>query len=380
MWFDQAKAEDLNFLAQYGVWGGVPTVPVSLPGLGRYGRYQFDRLLLLQRNDLTVAQRRELVFLSAHFHKLDHFEFFELKADADDRHLNLGGFTEHVKVVFEYGQQAHKLLMEDTPFRAAYTRVTQARDEVFLQQLQAKRQKQQAQLDLTRAKGIKPPSHQGVVSKPMIPTKTAQRSQEEIDQRKAMLRERLAQNTDRRQNHEQAKQSADIKSQARTFFLAGEQAERRGQLNRALNHFKLCVDYLPKEAKYREAFARIKSQINETKAQELWEQVDQIQSTNDQMQQQYAFDLMLEACELSPNERRLLMLAQTAIEFEMTDRALPVLLKEQKKEPMNLEYMWALIQISEVMKDIDEAKKYADLMLSFDPSEPRALRFKKRYR
>ena len=121
MWFDQADAQDLNFLAGYGVWGGVPAQPIRLPGLGRYGRYQFDRRSLLQRNDLTVAQRRELIFLAEHFHKIDHFDFLSLEASADDRKLkkaffrfskrfhpdqvkplNLGSFGEHVRLVFEW--------------------------------------------------------------------------------------------------------------------------------------------------------------------------------------------------------------------------------------------------------------------------------------
>ena len=132
MWFDQAEAKDLTLLAEYGVWGGVPAAPLCLPGLGRYGRYQFDRYVLLQRNNLTVAQRREVIFLAEHFHKIDHFEFFELNHDADERSLkraffrfskrfhpdqvsaiDLGHFSEHVQMVFEYGQQAYKLLTEE---------------------------------------------------------------------------------------------------------------------------------------------------------------------------------------------------------------------------------------------------------------------------
>ena len=64
------------------IWclGGVPAYSGCLPGLGRYGRYEFDRYLLLQKNDLTVAQRREVIFLADYFHKIDHFEFFELKS------------------------------------------------------------------------------------------------------------------------------------------------------------------------------------------------------------------------------------------------------------------------------------------------------------
>ena len=79
MWFDRASAEDLSFLSQYELWGAVPAEPVRLPGLGRYGRAQLDARALLAPNDLTVADRREVLFLSSHFHRVDHFELFELE-------------------------------------------------------------------------------------------------------------------------------------------------------------------------------------------------------------------------------------------------------------------------------------------------------------
>ena len=52
------------------------------------------------------------------------------------------------------------------------------------------------------------------------PTPQSQRSQAQIDERKALLRQRLAQNQDRRQAHEQSKQTADLKSQTKSFFMA----------------------------------------------------------------------------------------------------------------------------------------------------------------
>jgi len=105
MWFDQADSEDLALLAQYDVWGGVPSTPLRLPGLGRYGRFEFDRRLLLQRNDLTVAQRREVIFLSAHFHQIDHFEFFELESAADVRALKKAFFISQSDFILMWSAQ-----------------------------------------------------------------------------------------------------------------------------------------------------------------------------------------------------------------------------------------------------------------------------------
>lgn len=399
MWFDQADTQDLNLLAGYGVWGGVPAIPIRLPGLGRYGRYQFDRHILLQRNDLTVAQRRELIFLAEHFHKIDHFEFFELESEADDRQLkksffrfskrfhpdqvsslNLGSFTEHVRVVFEYGQQAYKLLIEDTPFREAYSRVTHLRDQAHLTKLESERAAIHSRLETARAQGIKPPRELRVGGTPIpIPQAEPSRSKEEVDQRKALLRDRLAQNNERRKSNEEARQSADLKSQARTFFIAGEQAERRGQLHRALNHFKLCAEYMPREPKYIEALRRVETQLAEARAAQIWSEAELMIASGEELKQQAASDLMVEACELSPNERRLITLSQQAIELDYVERVIPLLLAQHQVYELNLEYMWALVQSYETLKQLGEAKRYAEMMLSLDPSEPRALRFKKRY-
>ena len=397
MWFDQASPEDLSYLAQYGVWGGVPVTPVCLPGLGRYGRYQFDRYLLLQKNDLTVAQKREVIFLADYFHRIDHFEFFELNAEANDREikkaffrfskrfhpdavreLNLGHFAEHVSLVFEYGQQARNLLLEDQAFKETYARVTQARDLAYQQKLKSEREQQHQRIANARAKGIKPPQSIKVTANPT--STQSQRSQAQIDERKALLRQRLAQNQDRRQAHEQSKQTADLKSQTKSFFMAGEQAESRGQINRALNHFKLCVEYMPKESKYREALNRVESKVAESKALELWTEAESLFSSEESIQKQAALDIFREACTLSPTERRLMTLTQYSLEFELLDEVIPLLKKAHKKAPMNLEYIWLLCQCHEQQKSLSETQKYMELILSLDPSEPRALRLKKRYR
>jgi tetratricopeptide (TPR) repeat protein len=402
MWFDQADSQDLALLAQYDVWGGVPITPLKLPGLGRYGRFDFDRRLLLQRNDLTIAQRREVIFLSAHFHRIDHFEFFELHPDADVRALkksffhfskrfhpdvvrsmSLGNFSEHVKLVFEYGQQAFELLTTDEVFRKAYARVTKARDLEFLAQLERERELQNQKLTEARTQGRRPPSHMriGGVPTPAISTPQApQRSTEEIQKRKSMLRDRLARNKDRRRTAEGSRQDADLRTQAKTFFMAGEQAEKRGQLVRALNHFKLCVEYLPKEQKYASALSRVESALHEQEAQELWASAEKQTRSGDELQKMAAIDLYLRSCQLSATPRRLILLTQHAIEYERVSDILDILHEGVEREPLNLDLKWCLVQCYEARRDLSRARHYIDEMISYDPSEPRALRFQKRYR
>ena len=73
-------------------------------------------------------------------------------------------------------------------------------------------------------------------------------------------------------------------------------------------------------------------------------------------------------------------LTQHSLEFELLDEVIPLLKKAHKKAPMNLEYIWLLCQCHEQQKSLVETQKYMELILSLDPSEPRALRLKKRYR
>ena len=403
MWFDQADSQDLALLSQYDVWGGVPDTPLRLPGLGRYGRFEFDRRLLLQRNDLTIAQRREVIFLSAHFHRIDHFEFFELGPDADVRALkkaffhfskrfhpdvvrsmNLGNFAEHVKLVFEYGQQALGLLTDDESFRSAYARVTAARDRVFLSQLEEDRTRRKQKLDEARTRGIRPPSQMRIGGVP-TPVETSvpaapQRSSEEVEARKSLLRKRLARNQDRRRVAANSRQTEDLRSQAKTFFVAGTQAEQRGQLVRALNHFKLCVEYLPEEEMYIDALSRVERALQVQEAEELWRRAEEQMKSEDELQKQAAVDIFLRSCQLKATSRHLIVLTQHALEYDRVSEIFDILHQGVEREPLNLDLKWCLVQCYEAQRDLSRARHYIDEMISYDPSEPRALRFQKRYR
>jgi hypothetical protein len=209
MWFDDAAPQDLQKLAAHDVWGGVPSTPVRLPGLGRYGRYDFDKRLLLSRCDLTIAEKRELIFLSQHVHKLDHFEFLGLEPMSAEEYANpralkraffalsrlchpdslrgkdLGPFTQAAQLVYDYASYAYELLSEDEAFRLAYARVTARRDEVFRERLEREREAQrtQARAQEQRAAQPRPPSAEELA---------------ESEARKEALRARLAYNQQRR--------------------------------------------------------------------------------------------------------------------------------------------------------------------------------------
>ena len=207
-----------------------------------------------------------------------------------------------------------------------------------------------------------------------------QRSSEEIEDRKSMLRARLARNQDRRRVAKDLRQNADLKSQAKTFFIAGEQAEQRGQLVRALNHYKLCVEYIPKDQKYIDALDRVEQALREQEATELWTHAENQTKSDDELQKMSAIDSYIKSCQLSSTSRRLIVLTQYAVEYERASDILELVHQGAEQEPLNLDLKWCLVQCYEAERDLSRARHYIDEMISYDPSEPRALRFQKRYR
>ena len=102
------------------------------------------------------------------------------------------------------GQQAYKLLTEDRHFREAYIRVTE-RDESYLKTLERQRDEIHSKVESARAKGVKPPTKFRGGAAPTSTPSSPSRSQVEIDERKEMLRQRLAKNNERRRSNEEAK-------------------------------------------------------------------------------------------------------------------------------------------------------------------------------
>jgi hypothetical protein len=379
MWFETKNQVDYHYLSQFNVWGGIPQEPICLPGIGRYGRYQFNEDILLQRSDLTVAQKKEVIFLCEHFHKVDHFEFFALKASTHIKSIkkayfrfskrfhpdslkdkNLGMLHQHVPLLFQYGQYIYQLLSEDEQFLEIYTRVTQERDQEFRAKLERERQALHHQVKL-KQKQQKDPIHSH-----------QKRSKEKINQRKEYLRARLNQNQQKRSQVSKQEQN----EQASKFHIEGLQAESRQQWTRAYNHFKLAADYMPHVSEYRDSLSRIRVILADQKAQVLWESA---QPWIDIEQLDKSLPIHQQSLELSLNAYRIIQFYQY---YHKTEVALcsAWLTKACEKWIHNLDLKWAYIQILIQDSNFKHAISIAEEILSFDPSEPRALKFMKQYK
>lgn len=413
MWFKSADLQDLTFLADYEVWGGVPSEPIRLPGLGRYGRYEFDKRLLLSRCDLTIAQKRELIFLSQHFHKIDHFEFFELKADVTERDLkkayfklskelhpdalrgkSLGEFQEAAQLVFEYGSTLYELLSQDSCFRDAYARVVNLRDQAFRARLEHEREAKRGAQQMRPA--AEPPA---LLSNP------TPADLNEAESRKEALRARLRQNQARHQavmesrptptpraphslsdqlNAGREAQPQSAKEQGARFFQAGIIAEKRKQWVSARGHFKLALQYAPEVLEYQAALERIQALLEEQKSNELWAQAEAL---DEQEQARGARSKWLEdvapafeeSLSLKLDPERAITFANLCVERGFFERGTPWLTQACAAHPTHLNLKWALAQTYERASRIQEAKSLCQEMLSIDPSEPRAVALSKKY-
>lgn len=411
IWFKSADPQDLSFLADYDIWGGVPHEPIKLPGLGRYGRYEFDKRLLLSRCDLTIAQKRELIFLSQHFHKLDHFEFFDLSFEADERTLKkayfkfskefhpdvlqgkmLGDFQEAAQMVFEYGAYIYEILSQDESFRLIYARVVSQRDQAFRQRLEHEREQQRT------------------MQKAMPQTHTSQiqsLSEEEVmasQARKESLRARLQQNQARHQAAMEGKpnsvskrpqtshasteafegQPTHVKDQAARFFQAGIVAEKRKQWVSARGHFKLAIQYAPNVPEYQAGLERIRAVMEEQKADEQWTralETDEHESKKGAKSKwlDRVAPLFEESLHLKLDPKRVVSFANLCTERGFFEKGIPWLTQASTLYPYDFDLKWALIQAHERATRYDEARVLCQEILSYDPAEPRAIAFIKKY-
>ena len=394
MWFDRASAEDLTFLSQYELWGGVPAEPLRLPGLGRYGRFRFDSRALLSPSDLTVADRKEVIFLASSFHRIDHFELLELEPTTDVKEIKraffrlskrlhpdvlrgraLGSFAESAAQVFEYATYAYELLC-DSSFCNVYARVVRARDEDFMARLEEERGRARA----SAAQGGGAPS----AALPSAEDPAA------LAARKEALRARLSQNQQRHQSamaaggrpapHAEtpaagpAAGPADRLDQAKRFYQAGVIAEQRKQWASARGHFKLAAQLAPNAPEYAAALERVRLVLAKQEATEAWARAEAEEAAKGKR----AVALFEESLALDLDPKRAASFAAKCAAWGEHERARSWLARAVEAHPYHLDLRWALAQLLDSQALFEEARRVCAEILRLDPSEPRALHLQKK--
>jgi tetratricopeptide (TPR) repeat protein len=361
-----------------------------------------------------------VIFLSQHFHQIDHFEFFDISVSVDAKDvknayfafsknyhpdaialLDLGEFKSAMEQVFHYGQKIYDLFMADSNFLSCYARVVQRRDEEFNRSLEA--QRHQANIDdmpkiktVVGLHGIKvekvesEPSFSGPIYSPS--PQMSKEAQEELDARKEKLKARLNTNLQAvkiNPNSHVIQSSSAIpqanqvfvaqteqqrKEQAKDFFFQGDQSKGRNQWLRAYNQYKLAVEYDPQNQKYKEALEQAKIKINQEKALEIWQKADEFIEIG---LLDRALPLVNEALVLYTDDTLVLKFVEA---FKEYDQSACIQALEQRiiQSPYHLDLYWQLGQLYLQKNQITQARQQFEKMLSFDPSEPRALKMLKK--
>jgi curved DNA-binding protein CbpA len=405
---------------------------------------------LLSRCGLTVAQRKEVIFLSQHFHQIDHFEFLNLDQPLADQKelkkayfvfsksyhpdsvsmLDLGEFKTAVAQIFQYGKQIYDLFMGDQTFFECYARVVQHRDQLFLQSLEKERHQidpQQTPLSVQPVVGLRGVSvhkisstdqsstHQSSTHRAsaypssdpysnqirFAQTNTPVESQAEIDARKAKLKERLNHNlqnikinanshilqasqniqsnintnTNQTSGQVQVAHTQDARiEQAKDFFFEGTQSMQKEQWLRAFNQYKLAMEYDPNNAKYKEAFESAKLKVNQEKSAQAWIKADEYIELG---LLDRAYPIVQEALALYVDDQIALKFADIFKDF-VFDEVTALLENRIQASPYQLQLYWTLGQLYLSKNKTTLARQQFEKMLTFDPSEPRALKMLKK--
>ena len=158
------RASDIAWLSRFGVPGAVPSEPWFRPGQAdRYVGFQFDTRALLEPCDLTIEQKKEIVFVAGVQAMLDAFELLGIEPTTDRKVLKnayftfskrfhpdsffrkqLGSFGALLQRVYKDATDVHDLLQENDEFREVYARVVSARNLLFRARLEADRSQAEA--------------------------------------------------------------------------------------------------------------------------------------------------------------------------------------------------------------------------------------------
>jgi tetratricopeptide (TPR) repeat protein len=257
--------EDLALLRRYGRFGHVPAEMYRKPGEARFGRFEFDRRALLEPCDLTLEQKREVLYLYHNADMLDHFEFFDVEP-TDDRKLlrkayfafskrfhpdaffrkNTGTFGEKLQAIFKFGNELNDRLQADDPLREAYFRVVLARNTTYRDGLERERAAREAE--------------------------KARREAADSEVRKAELQQRLADRKAARRDRPESNPVVGQLEKADQYFQEGMKLYQEEKFVSAANSLQLALTFDPKNEKYRQAFDRVNEKAKQVRAEQLWKQ------------------------------------------------------------------------------------------------------------
>lgn len=346
--FHGVSPADAQWLSARGELWRVPGMPWRRPGdVDRYGRYQFDRRALLRHCDLTIAQRREVMFMHDVGPKLDHFEFFGMEPTADrsewrkayfrftkqfhpDAYFRkeTGDFKPLLEAVYRRGTLVHDTVAGDAELRERYLRAVLARDEAYRQALLGARERYEA-------------------AKREIELRREARAQEAAlrlaARRRIAVQERLQANIEARR--ERVNPANELIRRAAVMYDEGMQHYRGQKFLEAASALRMAMTYDPENEVYAQAHARVSEKANAVRAEHAWK-LGFMQESVGRMEG--ALTSYLEAVKLQPRPDYCLHCAELMLTLDVElHRAAELARIASDADPQNVEYLLLLGRIYE---------------------------------
>ncbi len=355
--FTGVEPEDAAWLARFGYLGHVPGEPFAPPGTGRYGRYEFDRRELLQRCELTIEQRREILFLTHNAERLDHFEFFGLEPTDDRRQLkkayfvfskrfhpdshfrrDTGVFREKIASIYKRGTDIYEALSDREDLRTTYCRAVEARNATYRGRLEDERS---ARREVTR-----------------------ERELEAAARRKVELQQRLERNKQIRRDRGASNPIAQKVARAEEFYKAGMEQYSSERFLEAANSLQLAMTYDPKNEQYAAAYTRVAEKARQIRAEQYWKRGYMDESV---ARVREALQSYLEAVEILPRGEWCAHTAALLIDHtDEEHRAVELAEKASRSDPQNLDYLLLLGRVYTQANLIRKAQATYERVLQID--------------
>ena len=355
--------EDVAYLQSRGRLGFVPGRPFAEPGSGRFGHFVFDRRELLVRCDLSLDQKREIIFLTQTTGQLDHFEFFGAEPTDDRKELkkayfvfsrrfhpdahfrkDVGPFQERLERLFKLGTELHDALAADEELRRRYKRAIEARNTAYRDALD--------DLRVARARVVQ-----------------AAKLREAVG-RKDDLRELLEARTKARRATGANNPVAERLQKAARFYEQGMSQYKDEQFIAAASSLQLAVTYDPKNETYHQAFEKVNEKALQARATTLWKRGYMEESVG---RVKEAIISYREAVEIYPRAEYCAHVAELMVTYDDDLRAATRLAqKAVDADPQNVDY---LLLLGRLYAQVNLAKKAVGVLekaVKLDPKNDEA--------
>jgi tetratricopeptide (TPR) repeat protein len=266
------RREDLALLRRFGPLGHLPEVPFLKPGqTDRFGGFRFDPRELLEPCDLTLEQKKDIVFMHRGRENLDAFDIFNIAPTSDRKELrkgyflfskrfhpdnffrkSLGSFAEPLQSIFKFGTDLHDRLQSDDAFREAYARAADARNALYRARLEAERVEVE-QERLTKAR-------------------------DEANDRKVELQARLQSRVEARRARPDANPVVKQLDKAEQHYSDGMKLYKEEKFVQAASALQLAVTFDPRNETFRQAFERVNDKAKQARAEQVWKRGDMHES------------------------------------------------------------------------------------------------------